>query len=81
MSRGWTRDREGWWRRPIYRRDLKLSYGEMWRAYDLFPIREVRKALNTRAFIGSQCHAFFEGDRLYCRNAKQKRRLDNGLTV
>jgi hypothetical protein len=29
----------------------------------------------------SDCHVFYEGGMIYCRNAKQKRRIDNGLRV
>jgi hypothetical protein len=30
-------------------------------------------------YIDNGCHAFFENGKLYCRNAKQRRRLDLGL--
>lgn len=34
----------------------------------------------TGRFIGNGCHSFISEDgRIYCRNAKQRRRIDNGL--
>jgi hypothetical protein len=56
-SRAWSRDADGWWCRPFYRKDAI-----------------------TLAFCNDS-HVFKMDGRLYCRNAKQKRVLDNGRPV
>lgn len=32
-------------------------------------------------YIGDGCDAFLEAGKLYCRNSRQRRRLDNGLST
>ncbi len=61
----WSRDEDGWLWRPVLKRDALLP----------------RLNGPTSDYIGTGLHAFIENGRLYCRNAKQRVRLDRGLPV
>lgn len=84
-SRGWCLDVEGWWCRPFYRRDLVLlslpaAVLQQLRGAPMPAVQE--RVARVSWVIGSGEHAFVgENGWLYCRNAKQKRRLDNGKVV
>lgn len=64
----WKRDEDGWLCRPILRRDALLP-------------RAWHEGGEESLYIGTGWHAFIEGGMLYCRNRKQRNRLDRGLPV
>ena len=82
-SRGWMRDRDGWWRRPIGPRDRRIiQHDRAVRRIDtLDSAVDAVLAGQLVWWIGDSCNAWIANGELICRNAKQKRRLDNGLSV
>lgn len=81
-SRGWARDADGWWRRPISRRDWRILHHDL--ATQCKPGYENRDAYLKGSSIwhlGDGCNASIGNGEIICRNAKQKRRLDNGLSI
>ncbi|EFX60408.1 hypothetical protein DAPPUDRAFT_124286, partial [Daphnia pulex] len=59
----WQRDEDGWLFRQLLKRDALLP----------------RTHGPADCHVGTGLHAFIEGNRIYCRNSKQRVRIDRGL--